>query len=102
MSGDRRPIARLEFRADGKTFSVLSIWRGKFPGGYDISREKPTERRAAMSFGDALRAWSAGNGYLTFWVESERERRGAPAQPSGASDGFGDAGSFDAGDDLPF
>lgn len=88
-----RPIARLEFRAEKQTYSVLSIWRGKFAGGYDISRDKGTDKRPAISFGDAIRRWMTGDGYLAVWIESEREQRGGSSPqppPSNGGDDFGD------------
>ena len=41
---DRKPIARLSMRRDKQTFGILTIWPGRFPGTYDISRDKGSER----------------------------------------------------------
>jgi hypothetical protein len=99
MTENRKPVARLSIRRDGTTFNILSIWPGKFPGTYDISREKPSDRRQVMSFGDALRAWSSGDGYLSISVEAQREpyqgNAPAPRNSAPAPDDFG-------ADDMPF
>ena len=72
---DRKPICRLSVRKDKQTFNILTVWPGKFPGLYDINRDKPNGNYQTMSFGDALRAWSAGDAYLQLSWESQREKR---------------------------
>lgn len=96
MTEQRKPIARLTYRADRVTYGILTVWPGKFPGTYDISREKGSDKRQAISFGDALRKWTSGEGYLSFSIESQRERRDEPRRRQS----YG-GGRFDD-DDLSF
>lgn len=101
MSNDRKPIAKLTLRKDNVTHSILTIWPGKFPGTYDISRDKERTNNSgkvfpAMGLFDALKAWGLGQGYLSISVESEREGASKPAQRVSNTDDFGVA------DDLPF
>lgn len=103
MSNDRRPIARLTLRKDRVTYGILSIWRGRYAGTYDISREKPSDRRQTIGLFDALKSWGLGEGFLSISIESERE----PYQPRGGQqepNGFGGGGDFDDGfgDGTPF
>lgn len=101
MTEHRKHIARLTYRADKVTYGILTVWPGKFPGTYDISREKGSDKRQAISFGDALRKWTSGEGYLSFTIESQRERRDERRdEPKHDGGGFGDGGFGD--DDLPF
>ena len=60
MSNDRKPIARITFRKDKQTYSLISIWPGKFPGTYSISRDKGTDKRPPIALFDALKAWGGG------------------------------------------
>lgn len=99
MTEQRKPIARLTYRADKVTYGILAVWPGKFPGTYDISREKGSDKRQAISFGDALRKWTSGEGYLSFTIESQREKRDEPRQPQSFDGGFG--GGF-GDDDISF
>lgn len=98
MNTQRKPIARLTFRRDKITYSILTVWPGKFPGTYDIARDKTDESRKRIAIGlfDALKAWGNGDGYLSFSIESQRERRDSP--PPGNDYGGGDFG----GGDVPF
>ena len=100
MSNDRKPLARLSIRIDKQTHAIATIWPGKFPGTYDISRDKSTEKFPAMGLFDALKAWGGGTGYLGFSVESERERRDGGAPRSGGYSA--PSGGDFADDDLPF
>lgn len=114
MRNDRKPIAKLTFRKDNETYSILTIWPGKFPGTYDVSRDK--ERTSgqgklfpAMGLFDALKSWGMGVGFLSISVESEREPRSAEQKsggqydrpPAKTGDDFGGGGDF-GGDDIPF
>ena len=88
---DRKPIARLSMRRDKQTYGILTIWPGKFPGTYDISRDKGSERYPAIGFLEAVKAWTAGDAYLSISVESQREKRGGPAPAASYDDdGFGE------------
>lgn len=90
MNEQRKPIARLTYRADKVTYGILAVWPGKFPGTYDISREKGSDRRQAISFGDAVRKWTSGEGYLSFTIESQRDE--PRNNQSRRRDDFGDGG----------
>jgi hypothetical protein len=90
----QKPILRVTYRRDDTTYSVLSVWPGKFPGTYSVSRDKGSEKYPAISIVDVLKAWAAGTGFVNVSVESEREQK-RPATPG---DGGGDFG----GDDVPF
>lgn len=94
MSEQRKPIARLTYRADKITYSILSIWPGKFAGTYDISRDKPSDRRQVIGLFDALKGWAKGVGYLSISIESEREPY-APKNTDTSTQSFVD-------DDMPF
>ena len=99
MTEQRKPIARLSYRADKITYGILTVWPGKFPGTYDISREKGSDRRQAIGFGDALRKWTSGEGYLSFTIESQREKRDEPRESRQEQGGFG--GEF-SDEEIPF
>lgn len=75
MSNDRRPIARLTYRKDRVTYSVLSIWPGSYPGTYSINRDKPHGDRQVMSLIDLIKAFAVGDGFVNLSIESQRERR---------------------------
>jgi hypothetical protein len=68
-----KPIVKLTFRRGETTHSVLSIWRGKFPGTYSVSRDRGTEKYPPISIIDVLEAFAAGEGFVNVSVESERE-----------------------------
>ena len=90
----RRPIARLTLRRDKVTYSILTVWPGRFAGTYDISRDKTDEakKRIAIGLFDALKAWGSGDGYLSLSIESEREQRPRRDESGG---GFGGNGNDD-------
>lgn len=85
---ERKPLIRLSYSTkDKRTFSVLSIWKGGFPGAYTISRDKGSDRFPAMTFGEAVKAWTLGEGFLNVIVESETvPRDGAPRQETKRED----------------
>lgn len=93
----QKPLMRVTYRRDGTNYSVISIWPGKFPGTYSISRDKGNDKYPAISIVDVIKAFAAGDGFVNVSVESEREQRGGSAPRS--SD-YGDGGG--TGDDLPF
>jgi hypothetical protein len=69
----QKPIIKMTFRRGETTHSVLSIWRGKFPGTYSVSRDKGTDKFPPISIIDVLKAFAAGEGFVNVSVESERE-----------------------------
>jgi hypothetical protein len=91
----QKPILRVTYRRDDTTYSVLSVWPGKFPGTYSVSRDKGSEKYPAISIIDVLKAWAAGTGFVNVSVESEREQRGSSSQRgsdySDAKDPMGDS-----------
>jgi hypothetical protein len=90
---------RVTFKRENVNYSVLSIWPGKFPGSYSVSRDKPSEKYPAISLVDVIKAFAAGDGYVNVSVESEREPRGAAQARPGLPL---DAVDFDDPDSIPF
>ncbi len=68
-----KPIIRVTYKRGDTTYSVLSVWPGKFPGTYSVSRDKGTEKCPPISFVEVIKAWSGGDGFVNVSVESERE-----------------------------
>jgi hypothetical protein len=91
----QKPIMRVTYRRDDTTYSVLSVWPGKFPGTYSVSRDKGNEKFPAMSIIDVLKAWAGGTGFVNVSVESEREQRSTPRETPAGRDEWND-------DSLPF
>jgi hypothetical protein len=95
MSSDRqRPVASLTFKKGDQGYSILSIWKGRFPGTYSISKDKGSDRFPSIgTFRDFLGAcascWS-GDGFLNLSIESGREQRG-----SGGQRNYGGDSSYD-------
>jgi hypothetical protein len=84
----QKPILRVTYKRDDTTYSVLSVWPGKFPGTYSVSRDKGNDKYPAISIIDVLKAWAAGTGFVNVSVESEREQRsGGERKPSGTPQG---------------
>lgn len=102
VSNDRRPIARLTLRRDRVTYGILSIWRGKFAGTYDISREKPSDKRQTIGLFDALKSWGLGEGFLSISIESEREPYQARGGQSSQTSSFDDAPYDNLEGEIPF
>ena len=103
MSNDRKPIARITFRKDRQTYSLISIWPGKFPGTYSISRDKGTDKKPPIALFDALKAWGAGEGYLDVSIESERDYSGQGGGYDRASpNGSRSNDAFNDDDQMPF
>jgi hypothetical protein len=95
------PIMRVTYWRDKVTYSVISIWPGKFPGTYSISRDKGTEKWPAISLVEVIKAFAAGDGFINVSVESQREQRsGGGPRPRDTGGDFG-GGDF-GGDDVPF
>jgi hypothetical protein len=92
-----KPIMKMTFRRGETTHSVLSIWRGKFPGTYSVSRDKGTDKYPPISFVDVIKAFAAGEGFVNVSVESEREW--SDSGPSRTTTPV-DAGDY--GEDAPF
>jgi hypothetical protein len=90
-----KPLIKMTFRRGETTHSVLSVWRGKFPGTYSISRDKGTDKYPPISIVDVIKAFAAGEGFVNVSVESEREQRGSSSQRGGdysdAKDPMGDS-----------
>lgn len=95
-----KPIMKLTFKRGETTHSVLSIWRGKFPGTYSISRDKGTDKYPPISLVDVIKAFAAGEGFVNVRVESELEQRNAPNRA--ATEDGEDFGGGDFGSDVPF
>jgi hypothetical protein len=97
---DRRPIIRVTFKRGDQNYSVLSVWRGRFPGTYSVNRDKGTEKYPAISLVDVIKAFASGDGFVNVSVESERDQRGGEQrnQPrrTEPADEFGDDS------DIPF
>lgn len=93
-----RPVMSVTFRRGEQNYSVLSVWPGKFAGTYSVSRDKGTDKYPAISLGDVIRAFIAGEGFVNVRVTSEAGRGGSGggySQPQSASD-YGDD------DQIPF
>lgn len=86
---------RVSFKLGETKYSVLSVWPGRFPGSYSVSRDKPSEKYPAISIIDVLKKFAAGEGFVNISVESEREQRGQrrDAQPVDPGD-FGDSEGY--------
>ena len=96
---DRRPVLRVTYKRGDTNYSVISVWPGKFPGSYSISRDKGNDRYPAISIVEVIKAFAAGEGFVNVSVESEREQRGGSR--GGSSGGYG--GADPMGDDsIPF
>jgi hypothetical protein len=110
MSSDRqRPVASLTCKIGQQNYSILSIWRGGFPGAYSISRDKGSEKYPSIgdfkAFLTACASCWNGEGFLNLSIESEREQRGSGGQrdydrPRGTGAGPGDAGYGGVPDDF--
>lgn len=97
---DRRPVLRVTYKRGDTNYSVISVWPGKFPGSYSISRDKGTDKYPAISIVEVIKEFAAGNGFVNVSVESEREQRGGSKSKHTGGD-YG--GSDPMGDDsIPF
>jgi hypothetical protein len=95
---NRKPVARLVFKTrDKQSFSILSIWRTDKGHGYSINRDKGSEKYPAIGLFEALKRWGQGDGYLTFWIDDDDQKRSESSQSrddfgGGQADDFGDGG----------
>lgn len=94
MTDQRRPIIRVTYKRGDQTYSVLSVWPGKYAGSYSVSLDKGTDKYPAIGFLDVLKAFAARDGFVNVSIESEREQRDDPPRVSKT------ASLHD--DDLPF
>jgi hypothetical protein len=98
-----KPLIKMSFKRGETTHSVLSIWRGKFPGTYSVSRDKGTEKFPPISIIDVLKAFAAGEGFVNVSVESEREWGDSKPRGNQQSGGdFNDAQDPMGNADIPF
>jgi hypothetical protein len=106
MSEHKKPIARYGFRRkmpDGtyQNFAVAVKWAGKFPGMYEYTRDRGTERTPAASIIDVIKWFASGDGAWQESVESERDyNAGARPAPKPMREPGDDFGGDDS--DLPF
>jgi hypothetical protein len=99
----RKPIMRVTYKRDDTTYSVLSVWPGKFPGTYSISRDKGTEKWPAISLVEVIKAFAAGEGFVNVSVESQREQRDSGKRGGSPRSDYSDASDpVEDSDDLPF
>ena len=93
-----KPVLSVTFKRGEQNYSVISVWPGKFPGTYSVSRDKGTEKYPAISLIEVIKAFAAGDGFVNVRVPSEadsRGRGGGYSAPQGAGD-------FDDSDQIPF
>lgn len=88
-----RPILSVTFKLRETTYSVLSVWPGRYPGTYSVTRDRGTEKRPSISLIDVIKAFTNGEGFVNVRVHESRSQ-------GGESGGFEDAASFS--DDVPF
>lgn len=88
-----RPILSVTYKRGETTYSVLSVWPGRFPGTYSISRDKGSDKYPAISLVEVIKGFAAGDGFVNVRMAESRSQ-------GGESGGFEEAASFS--DDVPF
>lgn len=89
-----RPVLSVTYKRGDTTYSVISVWPGRFAGTYSVSRDKGSEKYPALSIIDVLKAFASGDGFIDVRVNG--------TENSGQSGGFGGGGRDDFADDAPF
>ncbi len=95
----RKPVIKIT-AADRETkekFSLLSVWRGNFPGSYSLSLDKGSDKFPALGLLDAIKRFAAGSLYVNIVVESETEQNGSRPEPRREA-----PKSDDFDDNIPF
>lgn len=92
-----RPILSITYKRGETTYSVLSVWPGRFPGTYSISRDKGSDKYPAISLVEVIKGFAAGDGFVN--VRMAESGGGRQEQSSGGG-GAQDYRDFD--DDVPF
>lgn len=95
-----RPILSVTYKRGETMYSVLSVWPGRYPGTYSVSRDKGTDKYPPISLVEVIKGFAAGDGFVN--VRTSDSGGGRQEQSSGGAS-FGahnDRGDFS--DDAPF
>jgi len=95
-----RPILSVSYKRGDTTYSVISVWPGKFPGTYSISRDKGSDKYPPISLVEVIKGFAAGDGFVNVRTSesgSGRQEYGGGGASFGAHN---DPNGFD--DDVPF
>ena len=99
-------IASISVKRGDKTYSLLTVWSGKYPGTYSIALDKGSEKYPAIGFLDALKAFAAREAFVNLRIDSQTEKpaesRSGGNYDRAAPSGFGGGGGEFGDDSIPF
>lgn len=95
-----RPILSITYKRGETTYSVLSVWPGRFPGTYSISRDKGSDKYPAISLVEVIKGFAAGDGFVN--VRMAESGGGRQEQSSGGASFGSHNDANDFSDDVPF
>lgn len=109
MSNEKIASITVKGKADGKNYSLITIWAGKFPGTYSVSLDNGTDKYPALDLLKAIKMFASKDAYVNVRVESEVDKPATKPDAGGRSDeydrpsgnGTSGGGGF-TDDDIPF